>query len=62
MTERIYYFDNNTEGLSTRLQVLAMLIPCFVKKEYIEMNWCKVTILARIQDVATVEKFLADLA
>lgn len=61
MEEKIYYFDNNTEGLGTRLQVLAMLIPCFIKREYIEMNWSKVTILARIQDIATVEKFLADL-
>lgn len=61
MVEKIYFFDNRTENLDERLEELAAVIPCFIDREFIEMDWSKVTIQAREEDLATVERFLADL-
>ena len=61
MVEKIYFFDNRTENIDERLEELAIAIPCFIDREFIEMDWSKVTIQAREEDLATVERFLADL-
>lgn len=63
MTEKIYWIDRNdiTNDLEETLMALYMRIPCFVEIENVEMNWAKVTIQAREEDLETVERYMAGL-
>lgn len=63
MTEKIYWVDRNdiTNDLEETLMALYMRIPCFVEIENVEMNWVKVTIQAREEDLETVERYMAGL-
>ena len=63
MTEKIYWVDRNdiTTDLEETLMALYMRIPCFVEIENVEMNWVKVTIQAREEDLETVERYMAGL-
>jgi hypothetical protein len=63
MTEKIYWVDRNdiTADLEETLMALFMRIPCMVDIEDIEMNWAKVTINARDEDLFTVEQYMAGL-
>ena len=60
MTKATYYIENTNE-LEMVLEVLKEIIPCFIEREYIEMNYSEVTITARIEDFPTVENYLAPL-
>ena len=60
MTEKIYYIENSLE-LATALLSIENLIPCFIERNFIEMDYSKVVIIARNEDIATVERFLAPL-
>lgn len=60
MTEKIYYIENSLE-LATALLNIEILIPCFIERNFIEMDYSKVVIIARNEDIATVERFLAPL-
>ncbi len=63
MTEKIYWVDLNdiTNDLEETLMALYMRIPCKVDMESVEMNWVKVTILARDEDLFFVEQYMAGL-
>lgn len=63
MTEKIYWVDRNdiTNDLEETLMALYMRIPCFVEIENVEMNWAKVTIQAREEDLKIVEQYMAGL-
>ena len=63
MTEKIYWVDRNdiTTDLEETLMALYIRIPCFVEIENVEMNWVKVTIQAREEDLETVERYMAGL-
>lgn len=63
MTEKIYWVDRNdiNNDLEETLMALYMRIPCFVKIENVEMNWAKVTIQAREEDLKIVEQYMAGL-
>ena len=63
MTEKIYWVDRNdiTNDLEETLMALYMRIPCFVEIENVEMNWAKVTIQAREEDLFIVEQYMAGL-
>ena len=63
MTEKIYWVDRNdiTNDLEETLMALYMRIPCFVEIENVEMNWAKVTIQAREEDLETVEQYMEGL-
>ena len=63
MTEKIYWVDRNdiTNDLEENLMALYMRIPCKVDVEDVEMNWAKVTILARDEDLFFVEQYMAGL-
>lgn len=60
MKKGTYYIENTNE-LEMVLEVLKEVIPCFIEREYIEMNFSEVTITARVEDFATVENYLAPL-
>ena len=63
MTEKIYWVDRNdiNTDLEETLMALYMRIPCKVDVEDVEMNWAKVTILARNEDLFFVEQYMAGL-
>lgn len=58
MIEKIYYIENSYD-LSMALGEIEEKFPCFVDREYIEMNYSKVTIKARQEDIANIENILA---
>ena len=60
MKKATYYIENGVE-LDAILEMLKVIIPCFIEREYIEMNYSEVTITSRVEDFTTVEKYLAPL-
>jgi len=60
MTEKIYYVENDF-ALNLALELIAIVVPCFINREYIEMDYSRITIVARNEDIATIEKIFADL-
>jgi hypothetical protein len=60
MTEKTYYIENSTE-LEEALEQIEQNFPCFVDRELIEMDYSKVTINAREEDIASIERMLAPL-
>lgn len=60
MVEKIYFVANGTENLDEAIEALENAIPCFITREYVEMDYSKIIINARVEDLAFVEKSLAD--
>ena len=60
MVNKTYYIENSVE-LNTVLELLKMAIPCIIEREYIEMNFSQIDVIARAEDLRTVEKYLAPL-
>lgn len=60
MVEKIYFIENTNE-LEDALEYLTNAIPCFVDREFVEMNYSEITIKANEEDLATVERVLAPL-
>ena len=60
MTTKVYYIEN-TNKLDKALITLEQKIPCFINRELIEMNYSKIEINARTEDLITVETILAPL-
>ena len=59
MIEKIYWIENTNE-LETALDKLDC-IPCFVDREFVEMNYSEITIKARQEDLKTIEKIFAEI-
>lgn len=59
MIEKIYWIENTNE-LEITLDKLDC-IPCFVDREFIEMNYSKITIKARQEDLKTIEKIFSKI-
>ena len=60
MVEKIYYVNNGAK-LDEAIDFLRNLIPCFIDEELIEMDYSKVSIVTRAEDLKTVELHMADL-
>ena len=60
MTEKTYYIENTTE-LDNALKLIEDTFPCFIKREYIEMNYSQIDIKAREEDIVSIERVLAPL-
>ena len=58
MVTKIYWMEN-TDTLDKALRTLTDIIPCFIKREFVEMNFSRVEIQAREEDLKTVERELA---
>jgi len=61
MIENGYYFENTNE-LTNALDTIRDTFPCFIGREFVEMNFSFVTIKARCEDIAGIERILAPLA
>ena len=60
MTKKVYYIEN-TNALEVAIDNAEMLFPCFVSREFIEMNYSQISILARNEDLACIENIFAPL-
>jgi len=58
MVEVVYYIENG-DKLQKAIDDIIYSFPCFVDTEIVEMNFLKVTIKARQEDIARIEKKLA---
>lgn len=58
MTTKCYYLDN-TDAAARAVDYLANAIPCFIRETLITKDGLTVTIEARNEDLATVERVLA---
>lgn len=55
MVELTYYIEN-TLALEDALEKVSDGIPCFVTRQYIEMNYSKITIQARVEDFNSIDR------
>ena len=60
MTKKVYYIENKAE-LDEALDKISKTFPCFIQSDFIEMNYSKVEINARVEDLASIERILAPL-
>ncbi len=60
MTNKTYYIQNSTE-LDDVLDEIEETFPCFIDREFIEMDYSEIAINAREEDVASIERMLAPL-
>ena len=60
MTKCVFYIENSVT-LDTTLESIKLAVPCFINREYIEMDYSQVEIIARIEDWAFIENSLAPL-
>ena len=60
MTNKTCYIENTNE-LDIALETIENNFPCFVKREFIEMNYSQIEINAREEDIASIERILAPL-
>jgi len=60
MIKKVYYIENSAT-LDAVLADLAMVIPCFIYRDFVEMNYSEINVVARVEDLATVENYLAAL-
>ena len=60
MTKCVFYIENSV-ALDEILESIKLAVPCFITREYIEMDYSQVEIIARIEDWAFIEKELAPL-
>lgn len=56
--KKISTYVQNSSILDEALQFIATTWPCFVNREYIEMDYSLVTITTRKEDVIKIEKIL----
>lgn len=57
MEKRVYYKPNSVD-LDVVIEHIKSAIPCFITREYIEMNYSKVEIIARVEDVPSVQRLM----
>lgn len=55
MTNKTYYIENTTEPDNV-LELIKDAFPCFIKREYIEMNYSQIDINAKEEDITSIEK------
>lgn len=60
MTTKTYYIENSTE-LTDTLEQIEETFPCFVDRDFIEMDYSEVAINAREEDISSIERILAPL-
>ena len=60
MINKTYYIENSAE-LNNVLELIENTFPCFVEREFIEMNYSQISINARQEDIASIERMLAPL-
>jgi len=60
METKTYYIQNTNE-LDEAIETIENNFPCFINREFIEMDYSEVEIKTRLEDIANIEKILAPL-
>ena len=60
MTKKAWYIENSNE-LDNAIATITDNFICFLEYEFVEMNYSKIEIKARAEDMASIEKILAPL-
>ncbi len=55
MRKATWYFDNIDEVMGT-VEKVRDTFPCFISVETLELNWAEVTVKARAEDMASIER------
>lgn len=55
MENAVWYFDNINEVMET-VEKVRDTFPCFISVETLELNWAEVTVQARAEDMASIER------
>ncbi len=60
MEKYVWYFD----GIEVveEVEKIKNDFPCFVEVEYLELNWVAITVKAREEDIASIERRVAKYA
>ena len=59
MTTKVYYIPY--DKAIAKVEKIETVVPCFVEVEDVEMGYAAVTIKVRDEDVATIERYFADV-
>ena len=51
---KVVYFMKNGSVLEETISLIINRYPCFVSREYIEMDFSKVTVTCRVEDAASI--------
>ena len=57
MENRNYYLKNG-EKLDRALEAVSNAFPCFIEREFIEMDHSKISIKSRVEDADAIDKAL----
>lgn len=60
MVEKTYYINNSIE-LEEAIEYIQDTFPCFIEREFIEMDYSKIVINARAEDAEAINSKLAPL-
>ena len=60
MRKGTFYIENSAK-LDGILEGIKLAIPCFIEREYVEMDFSEICITARIEDWAFIENMLAPI-
>lgn len=60
MTKKVYFIENSSR-LDMALAMIVDKFPCFVKRNFIEMDYSEISIKARNADISSIEWILAPL-
>ena len=55
MEMAVWYFDNIDEVMGT-VDKVRDNFPCFISVTTLELNWAEVTVQARVEDMASIER------
>ena len=57
MEKRVYYRYNSVD-LDIVIEHIKSGIPCFITREYVEMNYSKVEFIARAEDISYIQQLM----
>lgn len=57
----ISFFTENTQTAFDVLNTVIDMFPCFVNWKSVEMNYLEISIMGRLEDIASIEKIFSEI-
>lgn len=57
----ISFFTENTQTAFDILNTVIDMFPCFVNWKSVEMNYLEISIMGRLEDIASIEKIFSEI-
>ena len=57
----ISFFTENTQTAFDILNTVIDIFPCFVNWKSVEMNYLEISIMGRLEDIASIEKIFSEI-